>query len=160
MCRRTFYKMVWWTNNARFVREMFSFITLSIQQHISTDPSASRTAISSFFFLRLYSPAIANPTDFGIISEHLKTSRLSQTCLYLAKFLQTLASGASFSGREESMLPLIEIVDSNKESMVKFLESLARVSSLPIASDLCLGATQQHTKGRTKTSADTIYVLT
>eukprot|EP01126_Amoeba_proteus_P038563 TRINITY_DN4027_c0_g2_i3.p1 TRINITY_DN4027_c0_g2~~TRINITY_DN4027_c0_g2_i3.p1 ORF type:complete len:650 (+),score=160.54 TRINITY_DN4027_c0_g2_i3:239-2188(+) len=112
------------------VRLLFAFMASCMRKKIPNWERTKQVSISSFFFLRLWNSAITSPSDYGILGKFGKdsNSRTVRTCVFLAKYLQTLASGATFHGKEEYMIPLMDVVQQNTPSMVSFLELLSQPS--------------------------------
>eukprot|EP01126_Amoeba_proteus_P050420 TRINITY_DN5952_c0_g1_i1.p1 TRINITY_DN5952_c0_g1~~TRINITY_DN5952_c0_g1_i1.p1 ORF type:complete len:424 (+),score=78.72 TRINITY_DN5952_c0_g1_i1:78-1349(+) len=84
---------------------LFSFMSSCIKKMTSDWERIAQVSVSSFFFLRLWNYALTCPSAYGI-----KDPQIFRTCILLAKYLQTLASGSSFYGKEDYMMPLMEIL--------------------------------------------------
>ncbi|XP_052419029.1 rasGAP-activating-like protein 1 [Carassius gibelio] len=82
-------------------------------------------AISGFFFLRLFAPAILTPKLFQL-REHHADARTSRTLLLLAKALQSVGNlGLQLGhGKEEWMTPLHPIILCSVASVKDFLDKL------------------------------------
>ncbi|XP_042617502.1 rasGAP-activating-like protein 1 [Cyprinus carpio] len=82
-------------------------------------------AISGFFFLRLFAPAILTPKLFHLRDHHADT-RTSRTLLLLAKALQSVGNlGLQLGhGKEQWMTPLHPIILCSVASVKDFLDKL------------------------------------
>ncbi|KAK2899200.1 hypothetical protein Q8A67_010618 [Cirrhinus molitorella] len=82
-------------------------------------------AISGFFFLRLFAPAILTPKLFQLRDHHADT-RTSRTLLLLAKALQSVGNlGLQLGhGKEQWMTPLHPIILCSVASVKDFLDKL------------------------------------
>uniref|UniRef100_A0A3B3UAJ9 RAS protein activator like 1 n=1 Tax=Poecilia latipinna TaxID=48699 RepID=A0A3B3UAJ9_9TELE len=85
-------------------------------------------AISGFFFLRFFAPAILTPKLFQLRDQHADT-RTSRTLLLLAKALQSVGNlGLQLGhGKEQWMSPLHPIILSSVASVKDFLDKLIDV---------------------------------
>ncbi|XP_073766095.1 rasGAP-activating-like protein 1 [Danio rerio] len=86
---------------------------------------AKYLAISGFFFLRLFAPAILTPKLFQLRDHHADT-RTSRTLLLLAKALQSVGNlGLQLGhGKEQWMTPLHPIILCSVASVRDFLDKL------------------------------------
>ncbi|XP_049619997.1 rasGAP-activating-like protein 1 isoform X1 [Syngnathus scovelli] len=82
-------------------------------------------AISGFFFLRFFAPAILTPKLFQLRDQHADT-RTSRTLLLLAKALQSVGNlGLQLGhGKEQWMAPLHPIILRSVASVKEFLDKL------------------------------------
>lgn len=82
-------------------------------------------AISGFFFLRFFAPAILTPKLFQLRDQHADT-RTSRTLLLLAKALQSVGNlGLQLGhGKEQWMAPLHPIIQRSVASVKDFLDKL------------------------------------
>ncbi|KAJ0067578.1 hypothetical protein NL108_008603, partial [Boleophthalmus pectinirostris] len=82
-------------------------------------------AISGFFFLRFFAPAILTPKLFQLRDQHADT-RTSRTLLLLAKALQSVGNlGLQLGhGKEQWMVPLHPIILHSVASVKDFLDKL------------------------------------
>lgn len=82
-------------------------------------------AISGFFFLRFFAPAILTPKLFQLRDQHADT-RTSRTLLLLAKALQSVGNlGLQLGhGKEQWMVPLHPIILRSVASVKDFLDKL------------------------------------
>ncbi|KAM4616916.1 rasGAP-activating-like protein 1 isoform 2-T2 [Polymixia lowei] len=82
-------------------------------------------AISGFFFLRFFAPAILTPKLFNLRDQHADT-RTSRTLLLLAKALQSVGNlGLQLGhGKEQWMAPLHPIILCSVASVKDFLDKL------------------------------------
>ncbi|XP_051759110.1 rasGAP-activating-like protein 1 isoform X21 [Ctenopharyngodon idella] len=85
-------------------------------------------AISGFFFLRLFAPAILTPKLFQLRDHHADT-RTSRTLLLLAKALQSVGNlGLQLGhGKEQWMTPLHPIILCSVASVKDFLDKLVDI---------------------------------
>ncbi|XP_067270661.1 rasGAP-activating-like protein 1 isoform X4 [Pseudorasbora parva] len=85
-------------------------------------------AISGFFFLRLFAPAILTPKLFQLRDHHADT-RTSRTLLLLAKALQSVGNlGLQLGhGKEQWMTPLHPIILCSVVSVKDFLDKLVDI---------------------------------
>uniref|UniRef100_A0AAY4CQT2 RAS protein activator like 1 n=1 Tax=Denticeps clupeoides TaxID=299321 RepID=A0AAY4CQT2_9TELE len=85
-------------------------------------------AISGFFFLRFFAPAILTPKLFHLRDHHADT-RISRTLLLLAKALQSVGNlGLQLGhGKEQWMAPLHPIILRSVASVKDFLDKLIDV---------------------------------
>uniref|UniRef100_A0A671P5C5 RAS protein activator like 1 n=1 Tax=Sinocyclocheilus anshuiensis TaxID=1608454 RepID=A0A671P5C5_9TELE len=89
-------------------------------------------AISGFFFLRLFAPAILTPKLFQLRDHHADT-RTSRTLLLLAKALQSVGNlGLQLGhGKEQWMTPLHPIILCSVASVKDFLDKLIDIDHTP-----------------------------
>eukprot|EP01126_Amoeba_proteus_P014941 TRINITY_DN16636_c0_g1_i1.p1 TRINITY_DN16636_c0_g1~~TRINITY_DN16636_c0_g1_i1.p1 ORF type:complete len:422 (+),score=79.63 TRINITY_DN16636_c0_g1_i1:110-1375(+) len=111
----------------RRVIHLFAFMSNCMKNLVPNWERIKQVSISSFFFLRMWNFAITCPTAYGFSELYTRDPKVTRTCILLAKYLQTLASGATFQGKEEYMIPLMEVVEKNKKRMVSFLEFLSKI---------------------------------
>uniref|UniRef100_A0A8C1VB31 RAS protein activator like 1b (GAP1 like) n=1 Tax=Cyprinus carpio TaxID=7962 RepID=A0A8C1VB31_CYPCA len=88
-------------------------------------------AISGFFFLRLFAPAILTPKLFHLRDHHADT-RTSRTLLLLAKALQSVGNlGLQLGhGKEQWMTPLHPIILCSVASVKDFLDKLIDIDHM------------------------------
>uniref|UniRef100_A0A673MBL3 RAS protein activator like 1 n=1 Tax=Sinocyclocheilus rhinocerous TaxID=307959 RepID=A0A673MBL3_9TELE len=88
-------------------------------------------AISGFFFLRLFAPAILTPKLFQLRDHHADT-RTSRTLLLLAKALQSVGNlGLQLGhGKEQWMTPLHPIILCSVASVKDFLDKLIDIDHM------------------------------
>nr|XP_057926493.1 rasGAP-activating-like protein 1 [Doryrhamphus excisus] len=93
-------------------------------------------AISGFFFLRFFAPAILTPKLFQLRDQHADT-RTSRTLLLLAKALQSVGNlGLQLGhGKEQWMTPLHPIILRSVASVKDFLDKLIDINH-DIVSDM------------------------
>uniref|UniRef100_A0A671UPE4 RAS protein activator like 1 n=1 Tax=Sparus aurata TaxID=8175 RepID=A0A671UPE4_SPAAU len=89
-------------------------------------------AISGFFFLRFFAPAILTPKLFQLRDQHADT-RTSRTLLLLAKALQSVGNlGLQLGhGKEQWMAPLHPIILRSVASVKDFLDNRLSLSEVP-----------------------------
>eukprot|EP01103_Thecamoeba_quadrilineata_P003545 TRINITY_DN13309_c0_g1_i1.p1 TRINITY_DN13309_c0_g1~~TRINITY_DN13309_c0_g1_i1.p1 ORF type:complete len:755 (+),score=156.25 TRINITY_DN13309_c0_g1_i1:7-2271(+) len=86
--------------------------------------------IGGFFLLRFVNPAIVTPQAFLMCDAKLSANARRNLTL-LAKVLQNLANNVQFGGvKEYFMAPLNPVLESNRDRVNKFLESLCNVVDL------------------------------
>uniref|UniRef100_A0A8C4ITS0 RasGAP-activating-like protein 1 n=1 Tax=Dicentrarchus labrax TaxID=13489 RepID=A0A8C4ITS0_DICLA len=95
------------------------------EQFRQNSPPFPYLAISGFFFLRFFAPAILTPKLFQLRDQHADT-RTSRTLLLLAKALQSVGNlGLQLGhGKEQWMAPLHPIILRSVASVKDFLDKL------------------------------------
>jgi neurofibromin 1 len=87
-------------------------------------PGSGKLAIGGFLVLRLISPAILNPSTYGItgISTHSKS--FSRGLVVASKVIQNMANGVLFGNKESHMTYFNNFLESNRTRFEIFLESI------------------------------------
>ena len=88
-----------------------------------------RKAAASFLFLRLFSPAIVNPYEYGIYKEK-PDKDLQRFLVLISKVLQNLSNGVFF--REEYMENMNNFITKNLPSIHQYFENVP-VRSSPLS---------------------------
>lgn len=86
--------------------------------------NAKGKAVGGFIFLRFIVPAIATPHMFGLFKEPPNTLTQRKLIL-LSKILQNIANNVPFSGKEEFMVKLNDIMEENRDKIREFFNQLS-----------------------------------
>uniref|UniRef100_A0A672MGN9 RAS protein activator like 1 n=1 Tax=Sinocyclocheilus grahami TaxID=75366 RepID=A0A672MGN9_SINGR len=114
------------------MRVVFKQLHKRVEEHDDDDDGDVKyLAISGFFFLRLFAPAILTPKLFQLRDHHADT-RTSRTLLLLAKALQSVGNlGLQLGhGKEQWMTPLHPIILCSVASVKDFLDKLIDIDHM------------------------------
>ncbi|KJE91383.1 hypothetical protein CAOG_009560 [Capsaspora owczarzaki ATCC 30864] len=89
-------------------------------------PQLGVKMVGSFLFLRLINPAIAMPTQFGVIDADVTISPATRRALLLCtKILINLVNGVEFGHKEPFMIPFNQFISANAVRLEEFITSFA-----------------------------------
>jgi len=105
------------------MRALFRSTNEAVKSMRYDGPSAEFKATSGFFFLRYIVPAIMNPQRSGLIEKELNPNT-QRNLILISKALQSFGNFIPISRKEDFMVPVINIIQKEKNQELKQLSKL------------------------------------
>ena len=105
------------------LKDTFAHLMSEVEQRLSREDG--HKAIAAFLFLRLVNPAIIFPNQYGLVDSAPSSPALTRQLILITKVLQNLANGVTFGEKEPHMVPLNDVIDSNKNQLRTFVDRVS-----------------------------------
>lgn len=102
--------------------DIFHHLMVEVERYLSKEDGYS--SIASSFFLRLVNPSILFPHQYGLLDAPHENESLTPQLILITTVLQNLANGVHFGNKEQHMIPMNDFIDSNKDNLKNFLDSI------------------------------------
>jgi hypothetical protein len=138
------------------IRHICTRLRKLVETRFVGDPSAWRTAIGGFFFLRFICPAFVNPTQYGITAEDIDTgSTTSRSLVLITKILLRLSNGVEF--KEDYMHDFDSFVESKSDAVRQLVDDLSQPVDAAV-NEYTLGSLPS-SASRLKQEAEAVYAF-
>jgi len=105
---------------------IFKHLMAEVEGNLSRDDGYK--AIAAFLFLRLVNPSILFPNQYGLTDSAPNNPALTRQLILITKVLQNLANGVYFGDKEQHMIPLNDVIDSNRGVLRDFVDTITTLT--------------------------------
>ncbi|KAJ5074445.1 ras gtpase-activating protein [Anaeramoeba ignava] len=103
-------------------RSILSYTRSLVEQKF---PDYVHQSLGSFMILRYFTPALTAYDQFGIMDQEPLSDEIVRMLVLISQVLQKLTTGDLFGEKEEHMISLNSFIETNIESMSKYLDKIS-----------------------------------
>jgi len=107
------------------LKDIFHFLKGSVSKKFK---DLELQMVSCLFFLRLITPALVSPTEYGVLPSTYKVSKkVSRTLLLISKAMQNVANKQSDNKKEPFMICLKKVTEEYIRPTFQFLKEISEI---------------------------------